>query len=227
MRLSTLAFLIVNLTASAQNLTVTVPAGCSASPAAVAVTCGGPPPTCPPPSETGTPPNCVCAPGYTGAPPNCVRAGPISCPGLQTTVMVVPYTLPFSVAYSTATPPGFTKDGALVVQFTTPAVPVPAPTKGTGNVGTVEFQGSPATRTGSLSLTPCDFSTGLAGPVSTAFATQEPTVQFTLGYAKAGVVQLQPNTTYYLNEVNQYKGTNTCSNATCDVKVTITGQPTK
>jgi hypothetical protein len=157
--------------------------------------------------------------------------GPISCPGFSSTLVEtmawdtpgVPYTVAYT--YNTGS---FAARGALVVQFTTPAVPVP-PASGKGNIGTVEYSGGPAVRTGSLSTKPCDFTTGITGlppgVPSTAFVTEEPTIYFTLGYTKSGYLQLQPNTTYYWNEENTYNGTNTCSLATCDVKITITKQP--
>jgi hypothetical protein len=197
----TLLYIICNI-AVAQTLTVPLPSGCVPTLSGNTIVCNGTP-TPPVPPTPPTPP------------------GPISCPGFPTTVINMTYTNPFSVAYSNQFG-GFKKDGALVVVFKTPAQPSPPPTKGKGNWGTVEFTGSPAVRTGSLSLTPCDFTKGLEGGISTAFVTQEPTVYFTFGYNKPGTVQLQPNTTYYLNEINMFNGINTCSNATCDVKVTLT-----
>jgi hypothetical protein len=155
--------------------------------------------------------------------------GPIVCPGFPSTLVeVMAWDTPgnpATVAYTYNTG-GFAAHGALVVQFTTPAVPVP-PSSGKGNMGTVEFSGGPAVRTGALSTIPCDFTVGITDQpgISTAFATQEPTIYFTLGYKKSAYLQLQPNTTYYWNEENIYNGTNTCSDPTCDVKITITKQP--
>jgi hypothetical protein len=157
--------------------------------------------------------------------------GPIVCNGYAATLVeTMAWSTPgnpATVAYTYNTG-GFEAHGALVVQFTTPAVPNP-PSSQKGNMGTVEFSGSPALRTGALSTTPCDFTVGItnlpAGVPSTAFATQEPTIYFTLGYSKPGYLQLQPNTTYYWNEINSYQGTDTCNNPTCDVKITLTKQP--
>ena len=113
------------------------------------------------------------------------------------------------------------------MQFTTPAVTTP-PTRGIGSISLVEFSGPPTTRTGSISTTPCDFTTGITGQagVSSAFVDSEPKVYFTLGVEHTGYLQLQPSTTYYLNVENIYNGTPTCTaTSTCDVKVTLTKQP--
>jgi hypothetical protein len=112
------------------------------------------------------------------------------------------------------------------VQFTTPAVT--GPTKGVASIGLTEFSGPPTARTGSLSTTPCDFTTGITGQsgASSAFVDSSPTVYFTLGVQRSGFVQLQPSTTYYINVENRYNGALTCAaNATCDVKITLFKQP--
>jgi hypothetical protein len=123
---------------------------------------------------------------------------------------------------------GFTGNGALVVQFTTPAVTKP-PTRGVASIGLTEFSGPPTPRTGSLSTTPCDFTTGITGQagLSTTFAgSPAPKFYFTLGMTRPGYIQLQPSTTYYLNVDNFYGGVNECSPGPyCDVKVTLTKQP--
>ncbi len=123
---------------------------------------------------------------------------------------------------------GFNGNGALVVQFKTPAITTP-PTRGVGSISLVEFSGPPTPRTGSLSTTPCDFGTGITGQagLSSTFAgNPEPKFYFTLGMSRPGYIQLQPSTTYYLNVDNFYNGTNECSpGPTCDVKVTLTKQP--
>jgi hypothetical protein len=122
---------------------------------------------------------------------------------------------------------GFAGTGALVVQFTTPAVTSP-PTRGQGYMTLVEFSGSPTTRTGAISTVPCDFTTGITGQAgaSSAFVDYSPTVYFTLGVQRSGFVQLQPSTTYYINVENRYNGALTCAaNATCDVKITLFKQP--
>lgn len=178
----------------AQTLTVPLPAGCTPTIVGASVVCSDVPPPPPPPPP---PPGAISCAGYA-----------------QTLVVTLPWSPPFAVAYTTA----FTTSTALVVKFTTPAAPVPPPTNGKGNVGTVEFSGPPAHRTGSLSLTPCDFTGGLAGPVSTAFSTDDPTEYFTFGYAKTGYVELAPNTTYYLNE----RTTGCSPGPDCNVKVTLT-----
>jgi hypothetical protein len=152
-------------------------------------------------------------------------SGTISCSGMPSTLVEnmawdtagSPYTVAYT--YNTG---GFAGNGALVVVFTTPSVTTP-PTSGKGNIGTVEFSGPPAERKGSLSTTPCDFTTGIIQPnvPSTVFDTDEPTIYFTLGYTKTGYLQLQPNTTYYWNE----KTTGCSPGPTCDVKITLTKQP--
>jgi hypothetical protein len=122
---------------------------------------------------------------------------------------------------------GFAGNGALVVQFTTPAVTTP-PTRGVGSISLVEFSGPPTPRTGALSTTPCDFATGITGQsVSSTFAgNPEPKFYFTLGMSRPGYIQLQPSTTYYFNVDNFYGGASECSPGPyCDVKVTLTKQP--
>lgn len=132
----------------------------------------------------------------------------------------------FAYTYDTG---GFAAKDALIVRFTTPAVPVP-PTGRVhpASIGLVEYMGSPTQRSGSLSTTPCDFTTGITGQpgLSSVFADDVgPKVYFTLDYEDSGFLELQPSTTYYLN-VDNYDGTTlTCSNPTCDVKVTLTKQP--
>jgi len=177
--------------ASAQNLTVTVPAGCVATPAAVTVTCGAiPPPTCPP-GQVGTPPNC------TTPPP------PGNCPGFPSTLQAtLPWTVPFSVYYSSQNG-GFPANGALVAKFTTPSAKPNA--KAPGQIQLSEFQGSPAARSGSLSATACDFVGGIDGKgvfVNTTsvgiyfwFSTQTPP-------KGTSYIMLAPATTYYLNVHN-------------------------
>ena len=137
-----------------------------------------------------------------------------------------------TIAYSTSGG-GFSGNGSLVVKFTTPPIPnlptyTTAPNYGKGAIGVSEYQGPPTFRTGSLSTQPCDFSTGITGfpGLSTAFSADvDPIVYFTLGYAKAGYVELQPSTTYYLN-VNNYVGSVLyCSSGTCDVILTLNKQP--
>jgi len=136
---------------------------------------------------------------------------------------------PDTVAY-TSDYGSFQQRGALVVRFITPAVAV-APTHGFGLIGTVEFTGPPAHRSGALSTVPCDFTTGITGQpgLSSVFSTDEPTVYFTLGYMKSGDLQLQPSTAYYFNEVNYAPaigGTLQCEpGPTCDEKVTLNKQP--
>lgn len=163
--------------------------------------------------------------------------GPINCAGLAgTLVMDIAYTDPYAVGYSYNMSPytcncsgvGFPAKGALVVRFTTPAITMP-PTSGVANIAFVEFEGPPAARSGSLSTTPCDFTTGITGQagLSSVFAGDVgPTIYFTIGYKKSGCLELQPSTTYYLNAENYYMGTATCSNpSVCDVKVVLTAQP--
>jgi len=123
-----------------------------------------------------------------------------------------------NVVYSSSA--GFAANGALVMQFTTPAVAT-APTSGSGSIVLVEFSSAPAARTGSLSMTPCDFTGGIGGYGAFADDTG-PTVNFTLDYKARGIhVELLPGTTYYFNVYNPLG----CSpGPDCDVKITLTKQ---
>jgi hypothetical protein len=163
--------------------------------------------------------------------------GPINCPGLTgTLVMDLAWTEPSSVGYTYNMMPftcvsdgvGFPSKGALVVRFTTPAITVP-PTHGVGSIALSEFEGPTAARSGSLSTSPCDFTTGITGQagLSSVFAnTNSVDTYFTLGYQNPGTLELQPSTTYYLNVENYANGGFTCSNpSVCDVKVTLVPQP--
>ncbi len=181
-------------------LIVTVPAGCVATPPTVTVTCNTPPPPTCPPGQIGTPPNC------TTPPP----AG--ACPGFPSTLTgTIPYGPTTNIYYSSHNG-GFASDGAMVLSFTTPA-------KTSAKIGSItlaEYQGSPAARSGSLSMTPCDFAGGIGGYGVFANDTA-PTVRFTLG-VKGGVnIELKPSTTYYFNVHNPLG----CGNPTCDVIVTL------
>jgi hypothetical protein len=141
--------------------------------------------------------------------------------------MDLTWTEPFSVGYTYNMMPytcvcsgvGFPSKGALVVRFTT----------GVGSIALSEFEGPTATRSGSLSTSPCDFTTGITGQagISSMFAnTTSVDTYFTLGYQNPGTLELQPSTTYYLNVENHYDGAFTCSNpSVCDVKVTLEPQP--
>jgi hypothetical protein len=157
--------------------------------------------------------------------------GSVVCAGFPTTLSEnIAYDGPGGVGATSLTTyntGGFAATGALVVQFTTPAVTT-APTRGIGSISLVEFSGPPTTRTGSISTTPCDFTTGITGQagVSSAFVDSEPKVYFSLGIERSGYLQLQPSTTYYFNVENIYNGAPTCTaTSTCDVKVTLTKQP--
>jgi hypothetical protein len=169
-----------------------------------------PPPTpLPPPQTPPTPP-----------PPPPPGGPPAACPGFPSTLtLTMPWGPGEQVLY-TAPAGHLAGNGALVMQFTTPANPVPPPTKGKTLLYAVEFQDPPAQRGGALSLTPCDFSTGIVAPgtPSTVFSGEEVSQQYTFGYAKPGVLQLQPKTTYYLNLY-----TIGCSpGPTCDMKLSLT-----
>lgn len=196
------------LPALAQNLTVTVPSGCTATPATVAVTCGV------------TPPPAVCPPGQTGTPPNCVTPPPssISCPGFPGT-LVINQSWTNNGQVTTAASGGWPAANALVIVYKTPAAPVPPPTKGKGGMNLVEYQGPVVGRTGSLSMTPCDFTGGINGKAAFAGDTA-PTVYWTFGYSSTQLAQLQPLTTYYLNVYNN----GTCTVAQCNMIVTLTTQ---
>jgi len=156
----------------------------------------------------------------------------IACMGFPATLLLdIAWDTPgqgasFAYTYNNG---GFAAKDALVVRFTTPAVPVPPTGKvGVASIGFVEYMGSPTQRSGSLSTIPCDFTTGITGQpgLSSVFANDVgPKVYFTLDYKQSGFLELQPSTTYYLNADNYGGSTLTCSNPTCDVKVTLTKQP--
>jgi hypothetical protein len=203
-----LALLLFTAPAIAQNLTVAVPAGCTATPATVAITCSvTPPPTCPP-GQTGTPPNCVTPPPSGSA-----------CPGFPSTVHgTLPWTPPSSTWYS-APNGGFAVKGALVASFTTPAT---KPTgKAKGSIVLVEFSGPPADRSGSLSMTACDFVGGIQGKGVFVNA-QGPNIAFWFSSMAQppgqNLIELQASTTYYLNVHNPLG----CSpGPDCDVKIEL------
>ena len=152
--------------------------------------------------------------------------GAISCNGFPggTLAVVMPYDDPnggFATYTYTDQDGGFPANGALVVQFTTPAIATP-PTSGQGFIALAEYGGPTALRKGSLSATPCDFTGGIGG--FGVFNGTGPTIAFTVDFTSKGSppIELQPNTTYYLNVENPLG----CSpGPTCDVKVTLTKQP--
>ena len=89
------------------------------------------------------------------------------------------------------------------MEFTTPAVPNPPPTSKFGSFQAIQDPGNIAPRNGALSATPCDFTVGITG--------------------QSGIyVQLQPNTTYY---VNMYNPSGCGGMPTCDVRVQFAEQP--
>jgi hypothetical protein len=164
-------------------------------------------------------------------------SGPIDCAGLDgTLVMDLAWTLPSAsgdtynmMQYTcVCSGVGFPSKGALVVRFTTPSIAMP-PTSGAGGIYLSEFLGPTAVRSGSLSTSPCDFTTGITGQAgeSSVFAGgTSVSINFTLDYQKSGYLELQPSTTYYLNVENYYMGGFTCSNpSVCDVKVTLNPPP--
>lgn len=158
--------------------------------------------------------------GGTSAPASAIvqiGGSTIACSGFASTLVEHMTWGSNVVAYSS--PPGFTSNGALVVQFTTPSFSTP-PTAGKANIGTVEFSGPPALRRGALSTTACDFTVGngQAPPLSSVFNEIEPTLNFTVGYQKSGYFELQPNTTYYLN---MYNPDGCAPDSNCDVKITL------
>jgi hypothetical protein len=154
------------------------------------------------------------------------NSGTISCNGFPggTLVEVMNYDDPGGGASTTAytyNTGGFAANGALVVQFTTPAVPNP-PTSKKGQIVVTEFSGPTADRSGSLSTTPCDFTGGIGGN-GVFRGAPSVDIYFTLDYVNPSYpIELQPSTTYYLNMYN----TQGCSPGPyCDVKITLTRNP--
>lgn len=162
---------------------------------------------------------------------------PINCPGYDGTLtMDLAYASPDTSGYSyqqggytcDCDGVGFPATGALVVRFTTPSFTSP-PTSGLASIALVEFEGPPTPRSGALSLTPCDFTGGITGQpgFSGVFSGDVgPDVDFTIDYKNPQYLELQPDTTYYLNVNNTYNGQNECTSpaGVCDVKVTLTAQ---
>jgi hypothetical protein len=220
-------FLVAGLAGSQ---TATLPGDCQLTPvvqvAAAPPPPSPPPPPLPPPQPPPTPPSSPPPPlpppqpPPTPPPPPPPGGRPSPCPGYTSTVTLnMPWGPGEQVLY-TALAGHLAGNGALVVQFTTPANPVPPPTRGKTLLYAVEFQDPPAQRGGALSLSRCDFLIGIVAPGAppTLFSGQGVNQQYTFGYAKPGFLQLQPETTYYLNLY-----TIGCSpGPTCDMKVSLT-----
>ncbi len=181
--------LLLSATALAQNLTVTVPPGCTATPATVAVTCNAPPPSCPPPSQAlnpAPPPACVCASGYTGQPPNCTLIPP---PSTCTININPPY------VYTANLPIPMGPNDTIAMRF------VPKTSASSySRIQCAEWQAPAANRTYTLSTQSCDFGEGVGGYPQTNSTV---TANFTVGKTNTwGMPVLTPGTTYYLNIKN-------------------------
>jgi hypothetical protein len=108
----------------------------------------------------------------------------------------------------------FVNSVVLVASFTTPDT---VGTKG-GNISAYEYQGQPTFRTAAIALAPCDF-VGISGTQQG----QHLVFYYTLNNPVAGVINLKPSTTYYLNVKNFAFGSPTCNaGATCSMRVEMT-----
>jgi len=140
--------------------------------------------------------------------------GPISCPGFNNTT-TIDMAWGSNVLANTENSGPFGSNDAIVVRFTTSGV---TSATGSGQVNAYEFDGPPTTRTGSLSLTPCDFTVGLPtkGGGMSAFAGEvAPSVTTMLVAQKSGALTLQTNTTYYFN----IRNTSGCSTSSCNMQI--------
>ena len=136
-----------------------------------------------------------------------------SCPtsGVQNLTYNVTSLLPGSSQRLTTS--GFTSN-MVVGKFTTGSW------SGAGYIRYGEYNGAPATHTLVLSTTPCDLTNQQPGWYASA---QGNTLYYVMGMTYPGYPTLQPNTTYYVNVVNQdLAGNPTCnSGSTCDIFIEI------
>ncbi|HJU24036.1 MAG TPA: hypothetical protein VJ891_16140, partial [Casimicrobiaceae bacterium] len=155
--------------------------------------------------------------GTGSTPPPPPPGGAISCPGYATTLA---YTLPWTLAASVITK-GFNNSAIVVATFTTPATGV---VSGLANLSSIEYGDGKAWRTASLSTLPCDLTgTGFGKAARWKGNTQGPSLTYQINGISTGAIVLQPNTTYYLNIINQDSlGRPSCTTATCNMIIQLT-----
>jgi hypothetical protein len=155
------------------------------------------------------------APGTTNPPPD----GPTSCDGYT----VIPVDLPFKSQSSVITK-GFNNSTMVVARITTPATGVVTTS---ASVASGEFGDGKATRTASLSTSPCDLKgTGVGRAGVFPGNTQAPGFTYqingTVSILSSRVV-LQPSTTYYFNIVNRdSSGAPSCHTSSCNMIIQMT-----
>lgn len=153
--------------------------------------------------------------GTPPPPPPPPPPGPISCSGFNAT-HVVDFAFAGQSVIDTTDLGG---SDALIARFK-----VPANVVGTATINVVEFGGGPVPRFGSLSASPCDFTSGITGqlPFVTVFSGDIAVSEsFHVGTVplnrrgKPSGLLLVPDT-YYLN-----MGTSNCPAVVCNVRVTF------
>ena len=147
-----------------------------------------------------------CTPVLTGTTVSCQAVAPIppvppvtGCTGFATT-----HNLTMNWGAPTTLTTAMGPDDVVVVQMTTGQTVNP---NAYGNITGAEYQSQPSQRVFALSITPCDFGSGLgAGAAGTS---NTATVNFSLGTNSSGYYPaLLPNATYYFNIKN-------ATNSTC------------
>jgi hypothetical protein len=134
---------------------------------------------------------------------------------------VIPVDLPW-VAQSKVITKGFNNDAIVVARFTTPAT---SAISGGATLASVESSDGKATRTASLSTSPCDLAGTGTGKVFKG-TTQAPSLTYQINGSVNFLSDraiLQPSTTYYFNIVNRNAdGSKSCATSTCNMIIQLT-----
>ncbi|HSQ82770.1 MAG TPA: hypothetical protein VLU54_16835 [Casimicrobiaceae bacterium] len=149
----------------------------------------------------------------------------ISCSGYSTQVVDIPWGAVGSGNVRVTTK-GFTNGMITVARFTTPNVTIPAGSVVRAKVASAESNSStgPILRTAAFSDTPCVFpSPNPMGAFATVAGSTSPSVTYQVNGTSIYYPLLKPNTTYYFNIKNEYKGAPTCpsSFSSCDMYVEL------
>jgi len=151
--------------------------------------------------------------------------GTISCSGYSTQVVDIPWGA-IASGNVRVTTKGFTNGMIAVARFTTPNVTIPAGSIVRAKVASAESNSStgPILRTAAFSDTPCVFpSPNPMGSFATVVGSTSPSVTYQVNGTSLYYPLLKPNTTYYFNIKNEYKGAPTCPSkfSSCDMYVEL------
>lgn len=147
--------------------------------------------------------------GSTAPPPAPPPSGALSCPGYNNTYVV---DLKYQRSGDFKDVGTFGQGDLLIARFTTPTTLANRGAEGLIAVGEYAGNGEQFYRTAVLSATPCSF-TAAGNALATGTG---PTVYF-------NNYPLSPGTTYYFQINNTYRGSPSCNDGNCPVRVTLAG----